>query len=157
MTSWPLTIWLTCSTRTTCSPQVPCVTGVSDSAPNNGVACSTRGTCRQPVPWLTRVSDSSNISSAGVAPLSIWQRARGTTGPWQLIKKHDTVDLIYSRQSQCGYCNFSETCTYTLSWCLCLSFNPFVSKFIIPTEPLNARDKMAVPERYRFLSASSVT
>ena len=52
MTPWPLGIWLTCSTRTTCSPQVPCVTGVSDSAPKSG---------------------------AGVASLPIWQGVRGTT------------------------------------------------------------------------------
>ena len=36
MTPWPLTIWLTCSTRTTCSHFIPSITGVLDSAPNSG-------------------------------------------------------------------------------------------------------------------------
>ena len=66
MSPWPLVIWLTCSTRTTCSHQIPRVTGVSDSAPN---------------------------SSSGVASISIWQGAWGTTGPWQLVKKHGIVWL----------------------------------------------------------------
>ena len=38
-------------------------------------------------------------------------------------KEYDTVDLIYSRQSQTATCDFSEICTYTLSRRLCLSFN----------------------------------
>ena len=44
---------------------------------------------------------------------------------------------IYSRQIQTAYCDFSAICTYTLSWCLCLPFNPFVPKFVILIEPLN--------------------
>ena len=70
MSPWPLAIWLTCSTRTTCRPQVPCVTGVSDSAPN---------------------------SSAGVASLSTWQGAWGTTVHSYIVDKETWNNMTWCK------------------------------------------------------------
>ena len=96
MTPWPHAIWLTRSTRTTCRPQVPCVTGVSDSAPNSG---------------------------AGIMSLPTWQGAWGITQPWQLIKKHETVDLLHTVDKVRLLIVTSVRSAHTQSWCLCLSFN----------------------------------
>ena len=92
MTPWPPAIWLTCSTRTTCSPQVPWVAGVSDSVPKSG---------------------------AGVASLSIWQGARSTTVHSYIVDKETwnsttwcTVDKV-----RLAIMTQWDPYIYTLSWC----------------------------------------
>ena len=93
MTPWPLAIWLTRSTRATCSHPVPCVTGVSDSAPKSG---------------------------AGVVSLSIWQGPRDTTVHSYIVDRETWNSMTWCRQSQTAYGDFSEIYTYTLSRCLWL-------------------------------------